>query len=73
MSALVPFALIALLPAALGTTASNGSMLTMLICSGDGLVRTMEGPLDQTGSDQAPCSTKGCHGGANRKKAGKRP
>jgi hypothetical protein len=67
MSALAPFA-----PAALGTSAASESRLTMSICSGDGLVRAMEVPLDQTGGDQTPCNAKGCHGGANRKKAGKR-
>jgi hypothetical protein len=71
MRQLSSFGLVALLPAALGTTVSNASTQNMLICSGDGLVQTMQVPLDQSGSDQAPCGAKGCHSGANRKKAGK--
>jgi hypothetical protein len=66
------FALVAMLPAALnGAAASAGRSMLVPICSGDGLVRMAEVPLDEPrlpGSDPAGCCAKGCHGSSSRKR-----
>ncbi|WP_310534011.1 hypothetical protein [Novosphingobium sp.] len=41
--------------------------MTMLICTGNGAVRSIELPLPGK-SDPAPCCAKACHSGGNRKK-----
>lgn len=67
MTAPALFALAALLPAALGATPPRERPLVLPICSADGVVRIIELPLDIPGSEQAPCQSKGCHGGASRR------
>lgn len=67
MKALALFALTALLPAALGAAPPRERSLALPICSADGAVRNIELPLDSPASEQAPCQTKGCHGGASRR------
>lgn len=61
------FALTALLPAALGAKPVSDQTLAVPICSDDDLVRMIELPLDDPGKEQAPCWTKGCHGGTSRR------
>jgi hypothetical protein len=67
MRALALFALAALLPAALGAAPVSERTLAVPVCSADGLVRMIELPLDDPGKEQAPCWTKGCHGGTSRR------
>lgn len=67
------FALVALIPAALGSASAMAGGRSMLvpICTGDGQVRMAEVPLDDPklpGSDPAGCCAKGCH--ANSRKRG---
>jgi len=67
------FALIALLPAALGSASAMGGGRSMMvpICSGDGQVRMDTVPLGDPrlpGSDPAGCCAKGCHGSNSRKR-----
>ncbi|MCW1402171.1 hypothetical protein OKA06_07460 [Novosphingobium sp. MW5] len=61
------FGLAALIPAAFAPAPASARGLTMLICSGDGVVRSIELPLPGK-SDPAPCCAKACHSGGSRKK-----
>lgn len=61
------FGLAALIPAAFAPTPASARGMTMLICSGDGIVRSIELPLPSN-SESAPCCVKGCHSGGTRKK-----
>lgn len=61
------FGLAALVPAAFAPTPLAAKGMTMLICSGDGVVRSIELPLPSN-SEPAPCCVKGCHSGGTRKK-----
>ena len=68
MSALRPlFGLAALIPAAFAPAPAQAGSMTMLICTGNGVVRSVELPLPGK-SDPAPCCAKACHSGGNRKK-----
>lgn len=67
------FALLALVPAALGSASAlaGGRSLLVPICTGDGQVRMVTMPLDEPrlpGSDAAACCAKGCHGSSSRKR-----
>jgi hypothetical protein len=68
MRALAGLALIALAPAALNA-APAGAAMTLPVCSGDGVVRIVELPLDDPATPPEPGCVKGCHGGSSRKKA----
>jgi hypothetical protein len=59
--------LAALIPAAFAPAPAQSASMTMLICTGNGVVRTIELPLPGK-SDPAPCCAKACHSGGNRKK-----
>jgi hypothetical protein len=61
------FGLAALIPAAFAPAPAQAWSMTMLICSGNGVVRSIELPLPGK-SDPAPCCAKACHSGGNRKK-----
>lgn len=61
------FGLAALIPAAFAPTPALAGSMSMLICSGDGVVRSIELPLP-SGPKDAPCCAKACHSGSNRKK-----
>lgn len=61
------FGLAALIPAAFAPAPASARGMTMLICSGDGVVRSIELPLPGK-SDPAPCCAKACHSGGSRKK-----
>ncbi|MBP6363238.1 MAG: hypothetical protein KA233_05245 [Novosphingobium sp.] len=68
------FGLIALIPAMFNlTVASSGGSITMQICTGDGVVHTVQMPLGGSGEGDgnAPglCCAKGCHNGNSRKRA----
>lgn len=72
------FALMALLPAALNASpaaARNGAAgMAVLLCTGDGAVRTVNLPVgeqDVPGKQVPGCCVKGCHTGGERKR-GKR-
>ncbi len=72
---IVHFAMLAMVPAAfnLSGPASGGTMM-MPLCTGDGLVRMVEVPLDgprAPGQDQSNCCAKGCHASCSRKRDGK--
>ncbi len=73
---LIHFALTALLPAALNMSApvSAGS-IAVPICTGDGLVHTVQVPIDGgqqlPGKDPGNCCAKGCHSGSSRKRGGR--
>lgn len=72
---IVHFAMLAMVPAAfnLSGPASGGTMM-MPLCTGDGLVRMVEVPLDgprAPGQDQSSCCVKGCHASCSRKRDGK--
>jgi hypothetical protein len=69
MKALAHFALVALLPAALGAAPVSTRIIAMPLCTGDGQVRSVEVPLEQPGQSPEPCRDKACHGGNPRKKA----
>lgn len=65
------FALLALLPAAFGTGPAAARTLTMAICTGDGVVRTVEVPLGGAPepAPDKPCCNKGCHSSCSRKRS----
>lgn len=70
------FGIVALVPAALNTApgASRGQ-LSVPLCTGDGVARTITVPVGQSGlpnSDPPGCCAKGCHSGGARKRANKR-
>jgi hypothetical protein len=70
------FGIVALLPAALNTTpASARGQLAVPLCTGDGVARTVNVPVGQSGppsSDPPGCCVKGCHSGGARKRLNKR-
>lgn len=71
MKPVVIFALVAMVPAALNTSpaAANGR-LTMPLCTGDGLARTITVPVGQArlpGSEPPGCCQKGCHSGSRKR------
>lgn len=59
--------LAALIPAALAPAPAQAASMTMLICTGNGVVRSIELPLPGK-SDPVPCCAKACHSGGSRKK-----
>ncbi len=66
------FALVALLPAGVNAAAvPRSGVLAVLICTGDGSVRTASIPAgpDAPGGGGVPCCAKGCHTGGSRKRA----
>lgn len=67
----ITLGLLALIPAALNTTAASAAYLTMSYCTGDGRVHSVQvpmsgqqGPADGSGQ----CCAKGCHAGSSRKR-----
>lgn len=71
MKPTIPFALLALIPAALNTTAASASYLTMTYCTGDGRVHTVQVPMNSQqdpANGQGQCCAKGCHSGSSRKR-----
>lgn len=71
----VHFAMLALVPAAFNLAGpASGATMMMPLCTGDGLVRMVEVPLDgpqAPGQDQSNCCVKGCHTSCSRKRGGK--
>lgn len=74
------FGLVALFPAAVGAAphAAGGQNVAVLLCAGDGIVRSISRPLghgEVPGAEQPGCCAKGCHNGGARKrgKGGKTP
>lgn len=71
----VHFAMLALVPAAFNLAGpAAGATMMMPLCTGDGLVRMVEVPLDgprAPGQDQSNCCVKGCHASCSRKRYGK--
>ncbi|QKG72127.1 hypothetical protein [Erythrobacter mangrovi] len=61
-------ALFALLPVALGPLPAQARSITAFICSGDGISRSIEIPIDDQAPFPPPCSAKGCHAGSCRKR-----
>ncbi len=71
---LIHFALSALLPAALNVSApAAGTSLLVPVCSGDGLTRMVQVPVQGQqqlpGGDRGSCCAKGCHSGSSRKRS----
>ncbi len=70
---LVHFAMTALLPAALNISApAAGASLLVPVCTGDGLVRMVQVPVDgqqAPGNSNGMCCAKGCHAGSSRKRS----
>jgi hypothetical protein len=67
---LLPIAIAALSPVMIGPLPAQGASLTMGLCNGG----TITMPLDQDPPAQGrDCHPKGCHAGACRPKAPKRP
>jgi len=66
------FGLVSLLPAAVNTTPGHSAQtLLASLCSGDGVVRSLQIPVGRTGlpgGDQPGCCAKGCHSGSTRKR-----
>ena len=64
--------LVSLLPAAFNAAPGHShESLLVRLCTGDGVVRTMQlpvGPAGMPGGDQSGCCAKGCHSGASRKR-----
>lgn len=71
----VHFAMLALVPAAVNLAGpASGATMMMPLCTGDGVVRMVEVPLDgqqAPGQDQSSCCVKGCHASGSRKRDGK--
>ena len=69
------FALLAILPAAVTVTPiPTASAMSVALCTGDGLVRTIvipTGPKLPPMGNGDSCCTKGCHGSSSRKRSGK--
>ena len=70
----VHFAMLALVPAAFNLAGpASGATMMMPLCSGDGVVRMVEVPLDgqsAPGQDRSGCCVKGCHSNCSRKRDG---
>lgn len=70
------FGLVSLLPAAINTTPGRDHQsLLARLCTGDGVVRTMQipvGPTGLPGGDQPGCCAKGCHSGGARKRSSRK-
>jgi len=68
--------LVSLLPAAVNAQAPHGARaLLASLCTGDGVVRTLQLPLGSTGipgGDQPGCCAKGCHSGQSRKRSSRK-
>ncbi len=67
------FALVALLPAALGTTPGAARALVVPICVGEATGRTIVLPLNRMpvpASDPPGCCVKGCHAGSRKRSCG---
>ena len=66
------FGLVSLMPAAFNAAPGHAhDSLLVRLCTGDGVVRTMQlpvGPAGIPGGDQPGCCAKGCHSGASRKR-----
>ena len=61
------FALVALLPLAIGTPRPSAATMQVTICSGT-QSRTLEVPIPGKGPAMPPpCPAKACHAGCNRK------
>ena len=69
------FALLALLPAALNASPAAARVgAAVLLCTGDGAVRTVNLPVGQQdipGKQVPGCCVKGCHAGGERKRGKK--
>lgn len=66
------FGLVALIPAMLNlTVVSAGQTIAVRICTGDGLVHTVQMPIGDAGGSggKVLCCAKGCHSGSSRKRA----
>ena len=76
MRLMLLFGIFAMIPAALNTTpASARGQLSVPLCTGDGVARTITMPVGQSGlpnSDPPGCCVKGCHSGGARKRVHKR-
>lgn len=62
--------LVALIPAALNAAPMRAGILSIPVCTGDGLVRSVTlplGPAELPGGDQPGCCSKGCHTGERKK------
>jgi len=68
MNRTVLFGLAALLPFAIGPLPVQARSITALICSGDGITRSIDIPIDNDAPAPPPCSAKGCHAGSCRKR-----
>lgn len=70
------FGIVSLLPAAVNTTPGHAAQsLLASLCTGDGVVRTMQLPVGRTGlpgGEQPGCCAKGCHSGASRKRSSRK-
>lgn len=72
MKLLASLCLLAMTPAALNVAPAQAQSLTMPLCSGDGVVRTVTvpvGPSQLPGHEPPGCCVKGCHSGSSRKRS----
>ncbi|MBC2665641.1 hypothetical protein H7F51_08900 [Novosphingobium flavum] len=66
----VLFALAALIPAACNTSPAAARGITVPLCAGDGLTRTVTIPVsggELPGKDMPGCCAKACHTGSRKK------
>lgn len=72
MKRIALFGLIAMIPAALGTSpASAAGSLAVPLCTGDGQVLMVNVPIrssDVPGGQTSGCCAKGCHASSSRKR-----
>ena len=71
MKLLAMFCMVAMVPAALNAAPAEAATLTVPLCAGDGVARTISVPLGQSqlpGGDPPGCCVKGCHSGSSRKR-----
>lgn len=63
------FGLVAILPALVNASPSAAA-ISVPLCTGDGAFRSISLPIVPRvpGSDDSPCSAKGCHSGNARKR-----
>ncbi len=62
--------LLALVPAALNASPGGAGTLSIPVCTGDGVARTVTVPLpsgELPGREQPGCCAKGCHTGSRKR------
>ena len=72
MRLLATLCMVAMVPAALNTSPAKAASLSVPLCAGDGLARTVSIPVGQSqlpGTEVPGCCVKGCQSSSLRKRS----